>query len=174
MRQPRLELDYIVAATRPRWLGLLLLAVSLGIGADLALRYRGIQREQSQLEAVHGLIKSERPAAKALPAERVAEQAKAAEATVRQLTLPWATIIGTLENAATKDVAVLQVQPEAQQQLLRITAEARNHPAMLEYVRKLVASGTLTNVHWINHQIQSEDPQRPLQFSIQATFRMAR
>lgn len=174
MKPPRVELDYIAAPARSPWLGLALLALALGIGAHLAQRYIEVRRETAQLAAMQGLVKTERLPAKAAPLpEGFAEQSRAAEATVRQLTLPWAKLIGALEDAATKDVAVLQVQPEAQQQLLRITAEARNHDAMLEYVRKLAASDTLANVHWTNHQVQTEDPQRPLQFAVQAAFRLA-
>lgn len=172
MKPSRLELDYVASAGRSRWPGLLLLALALGVSAQLVERYRDVQRETAQWTAVHGLIKTDRPTAAPVPLpEGYAEQAKAAEAIVRQLALPWAKLIGAMEDAATKDVAVLQVQPEAPQQLLRITAEARNQNAMLEFVGKLAASGALTNVHWTNHQVQAEDPQRPLQFSVQASFR---
>ena len=40
---------------------------------------------------------------------------KSAQATVRQLALPWAQLIDALERAATREVAVLQLQPDAQQ-----------------------------------------------------------
>lgn len=174
MKPPRVELDYVAAPARSPWPGLALLAIALAIGAHLAQRYQEVRAESARLAAVQGLVKTERPAAKAAPLpEGFAEQTRAAEATVRQLTLPWAKLIGALEQAATRDVAVLQVQPEAQQQLLRITAEARNHDAMLEYVRKLAAADALANVHWTNHQVQADDPQRPLQFSLQAAFRFA-
>lgn len=174
MKPSRVELDYVRALHRPRWLGLLLLVIALGIAADLFLRFRATQQEKARVDAIQGLVVGERPAPKAVAPERLDDQVRAAEAAVRQLTLPWAALIATLENTATPDVAVLQVQPEAQQQLLRITAEARHHKAMLEYVRKLVAAETLNNVHWLNHQVQNDDPQRPLQFSVQANFRATR
>ncbi len=169
----RIELDYVVPPRRPLWLGLLLLAIALGIAADLVKRLGAARDERSRIETTQGLLNTERPAAKALPVERLDEQVKSAETIVRQLTLPWATLIEVLEGATTKDVAVLQVQPEAQQRVLRITAEARHHKAMLQYLQKLGASRTLEEVHLLNHQVQTDDPQKPLQFSVQATFKVA-
>jgi Tfp pilus assembly protein PilN len=169
----RLELDYVVPPRRPLWLGLLLLAIALGIAADLVKRFGVARDERSRIETTQGLLNTERPVAAALPVERLDEQVKSAETIVRQLTLPWATLIEVLEGATTQDVAVLQVQPEAQQRVLRITAEARNHKAMLQYLQKLAASRALDEVHLLNHQVQIDDPQKPLQFSLQATFKVA-
>jgi hypothetical protein len=169
----RLELDYVVPPRRSLWLGLLLLAIALGVAADLVKRFTAARDERGRLEATQGLLNTERPAVKPVPVERLDEQVKSAETAVRQLTLPWATLIEVLENATTPDVAVLQVQPEAQQRLLRITAEARNQKAMLLYLRKLAANSALEEVHLVNHQVQSDDPQKPLQFSVQANFKVA-
>jgi Tfp pilus assembly protein PilN len=170
----RLELDYVVPPRRPMWLGLLLLAVALGITAHLVQRFGAARDERSRIETTQGLLNTDRPAAtKAVPFERLDEQVKSAETIVRQLTLPWATLIEVMEGASTKDVAVLQVQPEAQQRVLRITAEARHHQAMLQYLQKLAASRALYEVHLLNHQVQNDDPQKPLQFSVQASFKVA-
>jgi Tfp pilus assembly protein PilN len=171
MMPHRLELDFIAAPHRRRWLGYTLLAVSLLVATDLVVRFRDAQTEVEHIEAAKGLLSTEREAAKAAPKERLDEQVRNAEAIVRQLTLPWAMLIQTLEEAAISDVAILQLQPEAQQRLLRVMAEARNQEAMLEYVRRLAGTQTLLNVHLVNHQIQLEDPQRPIQFSVQATFK---
>jgi len=168
-----LELDFVAPPRRPLWIGLLLLAVTLAIGGDLALRLRDARQELGHLETAQSLLNTERAPVQPLPVERLGEHVKAAETIVRQLSLPWATLIETLESAGNSDVAVLQVQPDAQQRLLRLTAEARNQDAMWQYVNKLSAAKTLEHVHLLNHQVQNEDPQKPLQFSLQATFRGA-
>ena len=169
----RLELDYIAAPRRKRWLGYALLAVSLVVAADLVLRYRDAQIELDRSETAKGLLSTGRGAPKAVPRQRLDEQVKNAEAVVRQLTLPWAAIIHTIEEAAADDVAILQLQPEAQQRLLRITAEARDQASMLEYVRRLAGAKTLFNVYLVNHRVQLDDPRRPIQFSVQARFEAA-
>jgi hypothetical protein len=45
---------------------------------------------------------------------------------------------------------------------------------MFDFVRRLAASPGLADVHLVSHQVQREDPQQPLQFSIQASIREVR
>jgi len=173
MRLPRLQVDYVVRPRRPRWLGYALLAVALAIAGELVIRHRAVQLGLERAQTTKGLLADTRRVAPPIPKARLDEQAKIAEAVVRQLALPWALLIHTLEEAAVKEVAILQLQPEAQQQLLKITAEARNTDAMLEYLRRLAATKALSAVHLLSHQVQTDDPQRPIQFSVQARFKAA-
>ena len=173
MSRSQLELDFVAPPRRPLWIGLLLLAVAMAIGGDMALRLRDARQELRRIETTQSLLNTDRTPAKPIPVERLDEHVKATETIVRQLALPWATLIETLENAGTKDVAVLQVQPDALQRQLRVTAEARNQGAMWQYVNNLAAAKTLEDVHLLSHQVQLEDPQKPLQFSVLATFRAA-
>jgi Tfp pilus assembly protein PilN len=96
---------------------------------------------------------------------------KSAQATVRQLSLPWAQLIDSLERAATQDVAVLNIQPDAQNRVLRVSAEARREGTMLEYLRRLEATGSFAEVHLVSHQVREDAPGRPIQFSLQASFK---
>lgn len=171
MRPRRLELDFLAPPRRARWIGWLLLAVSLFIAGDMLHRYREAQLALERLETARGLLGTERRPARAIPKERLDEQLKNAEAVLRQLALPWPALIAALESAATQDVAVLQLQPEPQQRLLRVTAEARRQEAMLDYLRQLAATQGLADVHLLSHQVREDDPQRPLQFTVQASFR---
>jgi hypothetical protein len=171
MKPRRVELDYIAAPRRPLWLGIVVLAVALGVAAELLGRYRDTQLELARLDAVAGLVSPERRPARVLPKERLDEEVKAAEAVVRSLTLPWASLIEALERAATREVAILQLQPDAQSRVLRLTVEARSREAMFDYVRRLGAARSLADVHIVGHQVQLDDPQRPIQFSVQAALR---
>lgn len=170
MKRRLLQLDFIAPPRRSRWLGYALLAVSLVIAADLVIRYTEARLGLERIEAGRDLLNVERRQPTPIPREKLDEQIKNVELIVRQLALPWATLIHTLEDAATKDVAILQLQPDAQQRLLRITAEARHQEAMLEYLRQLAGAKALLNVHLVSHQVQLDDPQRPIQFSVQASF----
>ena len=151
----------------------MVLAVSLALAAWLTDRYREARVEVARLETQSGLIVPERPA-KPIPREKIEEEARNAEAVVRQLTLPWAALIGTIEQAATREVAILQLQPDAETRLLRLTAETRHREAMFDFVRRLGAAQGLADVHLVSHQVQREDPQQPVQFSIQASIRETR
>lgn len=171
MKPARLELDYLAPPRRAAWPGVLVLAASLALGAYLFERYRDAREALAGLEAQTGLLSPERRPVRALPRERLEAEAKAAEAVVRQLTVPWASLIATLEQASSREVALLQLQPEAEQRRLRLTAEARDREAMFAYVARLEKAPALAEVHLVSHQVQNENPQRPIQFALQAVLR---
>jgi len=170
MTPRRLELDYVAAPRRAQWIGISVLAVALVVAGDMVFRYRDAHRDLAALDAAQGLLSTERRP-RAASKERLDDEAKTIDAAVRQLTLPWVQMIEAVESASTSDVALLQMQPEAQQRTLRLTAAAKNREAMLKYVRRLGESRALSAVHLVNHQVQVEDPSRPIQFGVQASFR---
>jgi len=171
MTPRRLELDYVAVPRRPQWIGVSFLVVALVIAGDLVLRYRDAQHGLAALDAAQGLLNTDRRARSAVPKERIEEEAKAVDAVIRQLTVPWAQMIEAVETASASDVVLLQLQPETQQRSLRLTAEAKSREAMLRYVRRLGEARALSGVHMVSHQVQTDNPSRPIQFSVQAAFR---
>ena len=166
----RLELDYIALPPEPRLPGIIVLAIALAVAGLLVERYHEVRLELERIEGPPGVPVERRPT-RVMTRERLDEEAKGVEAVLRQLALPWGAIIETVEDAATPDVAVLQMQPDAQQRQLRLGAEARTQEAMLEYLRRLAAARSLAEVHVASHQVQLEDPQRPIQFTVQARLK---
>jgi hypothetical protein len=171
MRTYLLEIDYLAAPRRTPWAGVLLLAASVAAGAYLAGRYHDARLALVRLEAESGLLLPERRPVRALPRERLEAETKAAEAVVRELTVRWGTLIATLEAASARDVALLQLQPDADQRRLKLTAEARDRDSMFAYLKRLEAAPALAEVHLVSHQVQNDNPQRPIQFSLQAALR---
>ena len=164
----RLQLDFIAPARRNRVFGFSLLALSIVLAGFLVLEYQKAQQRLHQIEAREALLNAARPA-RVVPRERLDEQMKSAQATVRQLALPWPQLIDSLERAAVKEVAVLHIQPDAQSRVVRVTASAAQERAMLEYLRRLGVG--FSDVHLVSHQIREDEPQRPIQFAVQARFR---
>ena len=167
----RVELDYVAPPHRASWPGMLVLAVAVAASGVLLTRYRDAQLEVLRLEAASGLIAPQRAAARPITPARLEDEARSAETVVRQLTVPWAALIRTIEQAATKEVAILQLQPDAEQRVLRLTAEARSRDAMFDYLRRLSQARGLAEVHLVSHQVQRDDPQQPIQFAVQAAMR---
>lgn len=171
MKPRPLELDYLVPPRRPLWLGALVLGVSLGVASVLFLQYRDTQLELERLEAAAGMLGGAPKPARAMPKERLEAEVKAAEAVVKNLTVPWASLVEALERASTREVALLQLQPDAQNRTLRLMLEARSREAMFEYVRRLNGTRALGEAHLLSHQVQADDPQKRIQFSIQAVLK---
>ena len=170
MKRAPLELDFVAAPRRPRLAGLMVMVLALGVAGTLLHKHQSAQQRLQQLQAAESLLSSARPA-RAVPRERLDEQLKSAQATVRQLALPWAELIDALERSAMREVSLLHIQPDAQQRLLRLTAEARSEAQMLEYLRRVGAAGRFSEVHLVSHQLREDDALRRVQFSLQATFR---
>jgi Tfp pilus assembly protein PilN len=168
--RPALQLDFIVPRRRSRTAGFALLAVALVLAGGLVLKQRETQQQLHELDAAAALLNAPRPAL-VIPRDKLEGEMKSAQATVRQLALPWAQLIDSLERASMKDVALLNIQPDAQSRVLRVTGEARREELMLQYLRRLSATGNFVEVHLVSHQVREDDPQRPIQFSVQARFR---
>ena len=166
MMPPRLELDHAAPRRRARWPGFALLGVSLVVAAHLASSYRDTA---SALRHVPTAVQA--PAPRPAPSRTADAEDKVARAALRQLALPWAGLIRALEDSATPDVALLQLQPEAQQQVLRVTAEARTTAAMFRYLKGLSGAKGLSEIHLVTHEVAQDDPQRPVRFAAQASFR---
>jgi hypothetical protein len=171
MKPRLLQLDHYAPPRRSRWPGYLLLALAVFTAAEVTQRYRAAQLAAERHEATHGVLNVQRPPVKTIPKEQLDEQVKSAQTVVRQLTLPWARLIETIEATGSNDVAILQLQPDAQHRMLQITAEARSQDAMVEYLRRLADGQGFAYVHLLSHEVQQDDPQHPIQFSAQASFK---
>ena len=169
----RVELDYLAPARVPIWPGILVLALSLAIAGALLARYRDTRDQLARLQTTGKLISSERRPLTEIPRERLEGEVKSAESVVRQLALPWASLIQAIEQSATREVAILQLQPDAETRTVKLTAEARSRAAMFDYLRRLGAAPGLADVYVVSHQVQRDDPQHPIQFSLQASLRSA-
>jgi len=170
MTHRALELDFVVPRRRGRLAGWIVLSLSLVLALGAVVEYQKVRQRLHELDAAEALLGGARPA-RVLPRERLDAEMKSAQATVRQLTLPWAQLIDSLERAATAEVAVLHIQPDAQNRVLRVSAEARREGPMLEYLRRLEATGSFAEVHLVSHQVREDVPARPIHFSVQASFR---
>jgi len=89
---------------------------------------------------------------------------------LRQLNLPWEALFDSLEMAASREVALLSLQPSVSGQTLRITGEARDLVALVEYVQALEREPVLKNAHLASYKTRQDHPLHPVTFSIIATW----
>lgn len=168
-----LRIDFARSAAAPAWLGWGLLAVSLATAALLAVEFRAAQSELARLEdgAERLRARESRVSADPQAARALREELQRARAVTEQLALPWGRLFLAVEGAAAKQVALIALQPESGQGVVRITAEARDLAQALEFVRRLSAMQQLRGVHLASHQVQNEDAQRAVRFVVLASLR---
>jgi hypothetical protein len=160
-----------------RWPGLLLLAVALG-GLGLAIVYYVDLNDraaswESRLEQVARSEGMSTVAGRAGQPESgdMAVQVSRANEVLRRLTLPWNALFRAVESAAGKDVALLAMEPDLEKQQVKISGEARDFAALLNYVTRLEEQAVFGPVHLQGHQVQQQDPDRPVRFSLLAVWR---
>ncbi len=173
MTPRRLELDYVAPPRRSHLMGIALLGLALAAAGHLALRQQAVHRDLTALMVMQGSRNADLRPARSLSKERLDEEVKQAESVVRQLTLPWTDIVQAVEAASMHEVGVLNMQPDAQKRLLRLTAEAKSRETMLEYIRRMAQAKVFSDVYLVSHQVQTDDPSRPIRFAVQASFQGA-
>ncbi|WP_256214858.1 PilN domain-containing protein [Nitrosomonas eutropha] len=89
---------------------------------------------------------------------------------LRQLNFPWEALFDSLELAASKEVALLSLQPNVSGRAIRISGEARNLAGLVEYVQALEQEPVFRNTYLASYKTRQDDPYHPIVFSIMATW----
>jgi hypothetical protein len=111
-----------------------------------------------------------KPAPASAPPPIPDEQARAINAAILQLNLPWGRLHGAIDSATPPGIALLALEPDAHKRMVRITAEARNADDMVGYVEQLSASEFFSGAVLTRHEINEQDPNRPIRFQIEAAW----
>ncbi|MBY0579205.1 MAG: PilN domain-containing protein [Burkholderiales bacterium] len=167
-----LKLDYI-ADGRSIWVGMLLLALGIGVGGGALWHHIELNRKIAYQEAL--LASLQRRIPKAAPVEKrdgaqIAEETKMAHDVVVDLNRPWDALFKSFESTPHEDVALLAMEPDAKKGIVRISGEARSLESLLGYIADLQKIPLLREISLLNHQVQDQDPEKPVRFMIQAQW----
>lgn len=140
-----------------RKMTMLLAAVLALILLRLLLHYHDITQKINALETQQV---SDQPAIQvpALTEAEIKEQALANK-TLRQLNIPWHSLLTTLEQVQTQhpQIKLVSVQPNPNKNALILSAEASNFAAMMAYVESLKQQKTLQQVTLLNQNAVEND-----------------
>jgi Tfp pilus assembly protein PilN len=174
----KIQLDY-QSDKQNLWLGMALLVLGVGSMVLVSNAYQQQSEQLAEQEVALARIKNETPTHKiALPvehdSEKLALEVKQANAVILQLSLPWQALFEAFEGAHQNDIAVLSIEPDAQKAWVRISGEAKSLDSLPAYVAYLQKVPLFQEVTLLNHQIQDQDPQKPVRFMLQASWDMQR
>lgn len=175
-----LRLDYQRSCKPVPWLGLGVLLVALAALAATADHYRTLTRQaaywESKADRIEALSRHRMHAAPPLSEQAARAQmleVKQANQVVRQLTLPWNALFRAVETAGGDGIALLSMEPDMQKGTVKISGEAKDLNALLNYVKQLSSRKVFGNVFLQDHKIQQTDPEKPLHFSLLADWKEA-
>ncbi|MDQ1831702.1 hypothetical protein [Massilia scottii] len=102
---------------------------------------------------------------------RISEaQAAGVNAAVLQLNLPWRALYDAIGAATPATIGMLALEPDARKRTMKITAEAKSSDAMIEYVELLKREELFSGVTLIRHEINEQDPAKPIRFQLEAEW----
>jgi Tfp pilus assembly protein PilN len=172
-----LKLDFVRRSSPLRGLGFALLAAALATAAYLtqcylqrsaeldnwASQYRHLQKTQRS--------RTDSSSIATAATAHLQEELKAADDVIARLAMPWDTLFSEVETSINDQVTLLSIEPDTAKRELRLTAEARDLDAMLDYVRKVQSGSIFGDAYVVSHQIQQQDPQKPVRFVLEAKWK---
>lgn len=103
---------------------------------------------QEQREELHFLLERQQ---RAQPQSAVIDSAEMIK--IRQrLNAPWQPLLAALDKAALPSVSLMAVSPDADSQKVQLTVVALSLEQALQYIQKLEATATLSNVYLVSQQ----------------------
>ncbi|HWW72262.1 MAG TPA: hypothetical protein VN089_20170 [Duganella sp.] len=171
-----LRFNFSGGRTQIQRAGNVLLCIVLLAGGYLLWQYAAVQQELKALQVKrdgfqrvrHVDSGHEKTPSPALPLREA--EIGYANRVIERLALPWDRLFNEMENTVDAQVVLLGVEPNAESGRITFTSEARDLRAMLDYERRLIVSEVLRDAHVQSHQVQMQDPQRPVRFVVEATW----
>jgi Tfp pilus assembly protein PilN len=154
------------------WL-VLAAGIALGIAAAVTLFKLAEQRNrldteiETELHAAR-VTRAARPVPK--PVAIPEAQAKAVNQAIAQLNLPWSDVFDAVEAATSPTIALLSLEPDARKRRLNGIAESRSSEGMIAYIEDLKRQAFFTTVVLTRHEINEQDPNKPLRFHFEAQW----
>ncbi len=168
------RLDFMQRRPTP-WAGWLILIAGLALLATAALPLWEQQQAQLEREQRLAALTSAAPGARSTritPTGDKREQARTQEL-LQRLNAPWGELFAVLEQHASSEIGLLQVEPDAPTRQLRLTALARNLDSMVAWLRELQGDARLADVLLLQHQTEEQTPGQPIRFRVTAQWRAA-
>jgi len=172
-----LRVDFQCSHAAPiSWIGAALLAIGTLLGIGTLWQYEALADEiaawENKIDEVKGIARRAPGSIKEStrdPQDKL-EAVRFANAVLDQLSVPWARLFAEIEAAADERTALLSVEPDPRSHVVRISGEAKDFAAVLGYARRLEETPVLEKVYLAEHEIQTQDPNKPVAFALSALW----
>ncbi|MET3106034.1 Tfp pilus assembly protein PilN [Oxalobacteraceae bacterium GrIS 2.11] len=153
-------------------LGLVLLGIALAGASSVSDKEQSLEeallRNAKKQEARRHAVASVKPVI--IPEGR----ALAINAAIQRLNLPWSDVFDAIEEATPANIALISIEPDIKKQVIKGQAEALSSDDMIAYIEKLKKAALFVNVELIKHEVNQQDPNKPLRFEFEAEWKGTR
>ena len=125
----RLAIDFSGRRRRSPWPGRVLLALAAAVCVDTVMSYRDALE---LAESLRGAARAGAAARRSRAARSRQEELAAVRDTLERLAMPWDALFGALESAASDQVALLGIEPDAKAGTVVISGDSKDYLAALE------------------------------------------
>lgn len=167
----QVRLDFVAPVHEAPLAGAALCIAGLAAAIALGFAFDRKITERSQLDAAIG---AKAPPRRGPPTPESLKMAAEAATVERELAVPWTRLLAELESAShdsASSVSLLHVEPDAGKHLVRITAEVRNMPDAIAYLKRLQKIAVLRYPMLESHERRKDDPEHPLLIRLSAEWR---
>lgn len=175
-----LLLDFQHHRRRPRWLGIVLLAGGISVASYLTVTFVNILTTVDVLESKRALLEHQLNHAastsrlSAADAHQLRAEINDARDVLVQLSLPWNKLFHDIGTAQQDQVALLSIVPDAPRRTIKITGEAKDLIAVVDYIRRLQKAHSLGSIYLQNHHVELRAVEKPVRFTILASWEVTR
>ena len=96
----------------------------------------------------------------------IRKEIKNANVILGHINFPWEALFDSIENAVSKDIALLSLLPNVSKKSLRISGEAKNMPELLAFIKALEEEKIFVNAHLLNYKIKKSSSHQPITFQV--------
>lgn len=156
------------------WAGVVLILLAFAVLALVDFYYQGLTEKIGYWESKSGqVLRTAEPQTSSSPRDirEMALEIKHANEVLNQISMPWDKLFQAVEWSSGRDVALLAIEPDAEQHIVKISGEAKNIEAALNYIRHLSEQEIFTSVYLQSHQVQQQNPEKPVRFALVAAWR---
>lgn len=100
------------------------------------------------------------------------DEAAIVNSAIRQIALPWPALFKTLESTNQEGIKLLVLEPNVQQQSLRVVGVAMDVDSMMRYMNELNQQKTLKNVILLSQESIEVNQQKAIEFVVEATWKI--
>lgn len=166
-----LRLDYQPNAAFP-WLGVALLVMAILGMITLGNHYSRLSEQVSSAEAKfsHSQNSANRSNSPIQNSVELAQEISNANEVLHQLSVPWEALFQAVESSGGGKVTLLALEPDVEKHQVKINGETKNFKSLTNYLTQLQGQLVFGSVYLQSHQVQQQDPDKPVRFSLLATW----